>query len=52
MECEGETARCYAKFFTLINETIEKAAPLARFMADEAGGIQEGLRRVYGEAVL
>ena len=58
MECEGETAECYAKFFTLINETIEKAAPgevfnpLAGFMADEAGGIQEELRRVYGEAVL
>ena len=58
MECEGETAECYAKFFTLINETIEKAAPgsvfnpLAGFMADEAGGIQEGLRSVYGVAVL
>ena len=49
---------CYVKLFTLINETIDKVAPggkfnpLAGFMADEAGGIQEGLRRVYGQAVL
>ena len=26
--------------------------PIAGFMADEAGGLQEGLRRVYGNLVL
>ena len=58
MECEGETGECYAKFFHLINEAIAKVAagrvfdPIAGFMADEAGGLQEGLRRVYGNPVL
>ena len=58
MECEGETGECYAKFFHLINEAIAKVAagrvfdPIAGFMADEAGGVQEGLRRVYGNPVL
>ena len=59
MECEGETAaECYTKFFSLINEELGKVVagrvfcPIARFMADEAGGLQEGLRRVYGNSVL
>ena len=58
MECEGETAECYAKFFTLINKAIGKVSsedlfePLAGFMADEADGLLEGLRRVYGNSIL
>lgn len=59
MECEGETAaECYTKFFSLINEELRKVVagrvfcPIAGFMADEAGGLQEGLRRVYGNSVL
>ena len=52
MECEGETAESYTKFFYLINESIAKVAPgkgfdpMAGFMADDAGGLQVGLRRV------
>ena len=58
MECEGETAECYTKFFSLVNEAIEKIIPgkvfdpVAGFMADEAGGLQEGLRKVHGNSVL
>jgi len=52
MECEGETAESYTKFFYLINESIAKVAPGSGFMADEAGGLQVGLRRVYGSSVL
>ena len=58
MECEGETAESYTKFFYLINESIAKVAPgkgfdpMAGFMADEAGGLQVGLRRVCGSSVL
>lgn len=48
MECEGETAECYTKFFSLINEEMGKVVagrvfcPIAGFMTDEAGGLQEG----------
>ena len=58
MECEGETAVCYTKCFSLINGEMGKVVagrvfcPIAGFMADEAGGLQEGLRRVYGNSVL
>ena len=58
MECEGETAESYTKFFYLINQSFAKVAPgtgfdpMAGFMADEAGGLQVGLRRVYGSSVL
>ena len=58
MECEGETAESYAKFFQLVNGSIAKVAPgrvfdpVAGFMADEAGGLQEGLRRIFGNSVL
>ena len=58
MECEGKSAECYTKFFEFINETISKVTqgdevfnPLAGFMA-EAGGLQVGLRRVYGDSAL
>ena len=58
MECEGETAERHTKFFSLVNEAIEKIIsgrvfdPVAGFMADEAGGLQEGLRKVHGNSVL
>ena len=58
MECEGETAECYTKFFSLVNKAIEKIIPgrvfypIAGFMVDEAGGLQEGLRKVHGNSVL
>ena len=58
MECEGETAESYTKFFYLINECMAKVAPgkgfdpIAGYMADEAGGLQVGLVRVYGSSVL
>jgi len=51
MECEGETAASYTKFLSLINEELGKVVagrvfcPIAGFMADEAGGLQEGLRK-------
>ena len=51
-------SRKYAKFFQLVNESIAKVAPgrvfdpVAGFMADEAGGLQEGPRRVFGSSVL
>ena len=58
MECEGETAECYTKFFSLVNEAMEKIIPgrifdpVSGFMADEAGGLQEGLRKVHENSVL
>lgn len=57
MECEGETAECYTKFFDLINEVVGKVAedeiflPIAGFMEDENGALQVGLQRVYGESI-
>ena len=58
MECEEQTAESCAKFFQLVNKSIAKVAPgrvfdpVAGFMASEAGGLQEGLRRVFGNSVL
>ena len=49
MECEGEIAETYTKFFYVINGSIAKVAPrkgfdpMAGFMTDEAGGL-EGCR--------